>query len=267
MAAAFRSFESHNVSGTQSEIVCGKPSGVIQGDGLIAILRCDDDTVTFTAPAGWTLEDSQIDSSSNFRTEIFSKVAGASEGSSYTFTLTGHGVGDQTFISINAFSGTNLTDLVDFVSSTVNSASTGGATPSRANSILLIGAHNTGNTNAGTYAVATSSPSFTEIYDTWNNTVEGYPDVALAYGIRPETTATGDASTSSTNETTFFIILNPADDVTIAPAVLSLEARLFMVPDFITAPLQATISLFNVIREKFTAQGKSSSSWNNQNKS
>lgn len=63
-----------------------KPTGVISGDLLLAVFTCNNQTVT--APSGWTRAFNDSASTGNvWSTGVWYKVAGASEGTSYSFNV------------------------------------------------------------------------------------------------------------------------------------------------------------------------------------
>jgi putative Ig domain-containing protein len=72
--------------GSGTSLKVNKPQGTAQGDTLLAVIAARG-APTVTAPAGWTLIREQADPGSVIRQVVFSHVAGASEPSSYTFTL------------------------------------------------------------------------------------------------------------------------------------------------------------------------------------
>lgn len=108
MAIAFRSATSTQTS-SGSTLAATKPSGTASGDVLVAICWQDSDgsggIANLTAPAGWTQTGSNITSTSTSPIgKVFYKVAGGSEGSSYSFGLAS---GSSAVIFVLAFSGAN----------------------------------------------------------------------------------------------------------------------------------------------------------------
>lgn len=72
---------------TTADLVINKPANTAEGDLLIAVIVQDTGTTpTVTLPDGWTLLH-DLDAASSLTTVAY-KVAGASEGDSYTFTNT-----------------------------------------------------------------------------------------------------------------------------------------------------------------------------------
>lgn len=67
-----------------STITINKPTGTIEGDLMVSVVMTSGSTVTWTGDTGWTEVADQGTGAPNIR--IAYKVAGASEGASYTFT-------------------------------------------------------------------------------------------------------------------------------------------------------------------------------------
>ena len=180
MAVVIQSQASAKGSGS---LVITKPSGVVSGDLLVAVLM-NGGSATISAPAGWTAirEDTEINGTNQ---RIFYKVAGGSEGADYTFTAS-----------------QNLTGVIfridgQAASSPINAnGPSTGITPSIENCMLLICASAKGTSGAADvsgYAIATSNPTWTEKFNDgdFNSTILG-----VASATRPQTTATGNISVS-----------------------------------------------------------------------
>lgn len=72
---------------TSSSVIVNKPTGTVEGDLMIAFIMAGSSGVTPTYPSGWT--QSILDTTGNNSGAVAYKVAGASEGASYTFTVGG----------------------------------------------------------------------------------------------------------------------------------------------------------------------------------
>jgi len=69
-----------------------KPSGVAAGDLLLATLEIDSDPTTVTGPAGWTRLMDTVGApgtAMTYHTQVWWKLAGASEPASYGWTVSG----------------------------------------------------------------------------------------------------------------------------------------------------------------------------------
>ena len=96
---------STGTSGSTS-LTISKPSGTAENDVLVAMVIVDDDGDTASL-SGWTVRVNTTNTAGagDYRTLLFTKVAGASEPSSYTFTITDN---EATFGSITAISGADI---------------------------------------------------------------------------------------------------------------------------------------------------------------
>jgi hypothetical protein len=117
MAFTFRAIATSTDSAT-----CNKPTGTASGDLLVALMVLFDDA-TVTPPSGWTEHYTVNDSSYSgavITLKVFSKVAGGSEGASYTWT--GY-AGAYVAVAIAAYSGatTPAYDESNFAESVANS--------------------------------------------------------------------------------------------------------------------------------------------------
>ena len=93
---AFRNKSEAQANGTDT-LSPSKPSGVVEGDLLLATLVNDNGGTSFTLPSGWTEIEYQTGSMTS---GMYYKVAGASEPSSYTFTAADS---DDFMIQVAAF--------------------------------------------------------------------------------------------------------------------------------------------------------------------
>ena len=85
MTVQFRAATSGS-GGTSTNVVLNRPAGVVEGDLLVAVLGSDRDgtLAAMTAPAGWTERGAHTQTSCGF-VKVWTKIAGASEPTSYTF--------------------------------------------------------------------------------------------------------------------------------------------------------------------------------------
>ncbi len=113
----FKSATSTSLNGASTTITVNKPTGVVQGDTEVAMISYRPNTETLTAPTGWVLENNQtnsFDDADGMATYVL--LAGASEPSSYTWTLSSGSTGSAG--AIEDFSGVSPTTPVNAVSST-----------------------------------------------------------------------------------------------------------------------------------------------------
>lgn len=113
-------------SGTS--VTANKPTGVVSGDLLLAVFTNNNQTVT--RPSGWTqLFYTSASTGNSWSTGVYYKVAGASEPSSYTFSVPS---AFPLVLSITAWSGVDNTtpigtQFVDTASGSVSEPHTGPA--------------------------------------------------------------------------------------------------------------------------------------------
>jgi carbohydrate binding protein with CBM4/9 domain len=84
MALALRGSATTDTEASGTSIVINKPSGVVADDLLIAFVTSNNQSVN--PPSGWTELDDDT-TAELFRSHVFYKIAGSSEGSTYTFTV------------------------------------------------------------------------------------------------------------------------------------------------------------------------------------
>jgi len=192
-----------SASSTGSSITISKPSGVAAGNIMIAniALYCQGggnscNAFPATSLSGWTQITAQPGGNGRSYAAVLYKVAGASEGSSYTFLLSGNASTAEG--AIVAFSGLDPTTPVDVVgtmsvsSGTSASVSAASITTLTTNAAVIMFGQSThaGPTWSG-WTTATSPGALTEIYD---NQSSGGASVGAAWALKPTTGATGAGS-------------------------------------------------------------------------
>ena len=208
MAVAFRSSAISTASASSDTVTVTKPSGLAVGDVMVACMTAKSNSTTCTA-TGWT----QLDTVRELvveggRAYTYYKVADSTDVAASNFTWTFNTTLAGTQGAIMAFSGVDTTNPINqhtFALQTVGSVQTA---PAYANGVTPIADcmlvfMNTGGTGGPTvtavsnYAVTTSSPTWTEAYDSYTNTVDSTVwGLAGAYGLRSQSTDTGNSSCS-----------------------------------------------------------------------
>lgn len=96
---------------TSGNLTINKPTGTVQDNVMIAAIAVRPDTATITAPSGWTLVRKDTNASAiPDQLNTYSKVAGASEPASYSWTI---GVNTGAAGGILSFSGVNTASPID----------------------------------------------------------------------------------------------------------------------------------------------------------
>lgn len=199
MAVAFASVQSTGATGTNVTIT--KPTSLAVGDLMVAHLyKQASSSPTIDTLSGWT---SLLNTANgNSRTSVQYKIADSGDVAASNFTFTGGGTDAFMSGAIWRITGTASTPID--TNSTLNTWSgtsadiAMGITPARASNLLLILVGGSGigsDSDFSGYAIATSNPSWTEAYDV--NGTSNLSQIAGAYAIRPEITATGNVSFSS----------------------------------------------------------------------
>lgn len=107
-----------------STVTINKPTNTAQNDVMVAFIATVSGAAMTTVPSGWTLVDS-TDNGTNLKVWVYRKIAGASEGASYTWTDDAGGIGPNCGL-ISAWRGCDVSgDPID----SFNSATTTTADP------------------------------------------------------------------------------------------------------------------------------------------
>jgi outer membrane protein assembly factor BamB len=141
-AIAFRSAASVDQADSPSSIAITRPAGTQKGDVLVAVIAVRPNTITITAPSGFTLVRREDQTTGNTNAvAVYQKIATASEPASYTFGATGNtGIAG----GVLAFSGVDNTTPVDVSNSSAIGNGTSFAAPSVTTTIantMIVTAH------------------------------------------------------------------------------------------------------------------------------
>lgn len=141
---------------SSTSIAVAKPSGTAEDDMIITLISTTNNNVSTLA--GWTKILDLDDAGGNFDAELFYKVAGGSEPSSYTWAISASATHDYSCAASITLRGTHLTPTL-----VVGSLATGDSTAPQATSVtaprrtdFLVQAQAAGETTGSTY---TSSPA------------------------------------------------------------------------------------------------------------
>lgn len=261
MAIAIASTSTNTANATSVTIT--KPTGVTDGDLMVAQIVAGSSSVTVDTLSGWTkIQDGHPASAGPFMASFY-KVA-SSEGSDYTFSITGGStllVGGIVRITGAKVIDTSSEQYNDSATTTATGAT---VTPTYADGYLLflVGA-NGGNVSA--YAIATDNPSWTESWDVNESTLYG----AMAYASRPQTTATGAATatiTSSRSAVHIIVIKENPTLSTVLDTVTATDSKTLNMTSKILETLTLTDTITSVISRLWTKLTRNVKTWTNQNK-
>lgn len=190
------------MAGSVGSVTITKPSGVVDGDLMIAILYSTQNQGVgqiWSVPAGWTLvREDNLGINPYITISTYSKVA-ASEGSSYIWNM---------LVALTTAGGSILR-ITDFNTTTPVLASSGytasgsttsltftdTVTPTNGYHLILfpIITVSSSSNSLSAQAITTSNPTWTELSDNYSSNLT----MNLVYSTRPESTPTGDSSATA----------------------------------------------------------------------
>lgn len=259
--------------GSGTTLIITKPASLAVGDLMVAQV-CSNGTDAITPPSGWTLI--RTDTNGTIRSALYYIIATSTQvaASDFTWTFAGTVQKSGGILRITGHSSgvpiwTNNGDNTIVNTATPSFGNT--ITPAVADSMIVmfvVSIQN--NNNNDTYAIVTSNPSWTEV---WDNAVDDADDesMAAAYALRPEVTATGNASSGGGDATADWvgqlIAIPPEKAVTVGESITLTEV--------IKEDLTMIIAEIVTLTEAFTSAtarvwaniAKSVSTWLNQDKS
>lgn len=276
MAATPQSFSTGNTgSSLTANITVNLPSGTVAGDLCIASYF-HFNTSAETLGTGFT-QKYRFSSVSFGSSVIASKIvtSGDITTGSYTFAVATNDLQHLTLIRVTGSKGVNA---VNAFNSGTTASSTGvtsaGITPLDANSTIMFFVNTEGNANANStsgYAIVTSNPTFTELYDQDYLQGANHISYAMAYGTRTAITATGNGTATNARAADNIGIL-----IAVAPLVLATASDTVTVTDSMTISKMLNILISEVVlvtdsiviftQRVWTNIIKSVTTWVNKNK-
>ena len=179
-------------------LVINAPSGTVSSDVLIASIAVRPNTATITAPAGWTLirrTDQSVGAQNSLA--VYYKVAGGSEPSSYTWTLsanTGSAGGIESFANVDTSAPVNIDNGQTTASGLTHATPTVTTTVTSA---MLVTSH-----EFSSAATWTPPAGMTEVVDATSGTVPNTLGISLEvnYVIQSASGATGTKTATASND-------------------------------------------------------------------
>lgn len=180
---------------TSTSTTVTKPTSLAVGDLMIAVgfnEGFNNGATTITLPSGFTTLTSTSERVSNFvGLHAGYKIADSSDVAASNFSFT-----NTAFATISRITGggVNIAKTANNGGAATNLTFSGVTPNDYSDSVLLMQfwlSNAAAARTFSTYAIATSNPSWTEAYD---STISGGYSSAMAYGTRPEVTATGNFS-------------------------------------------------------------------------
>lgn len=237
-------------------IIINKPSGVVDGDLMIAQIVVENGDRVISAPAGWT----QIQQSGGInapRMASFRKIA-SSEGPDYAFSWPGgisHAIGG--IVKVTGAQVEDTSSTKDNESSSTSAPATA-ITPTYTNGVMLFLVGNRSGSVSG-YTIATNNPTWAELWD-----LNDVANAAMAWGSRPQTTATGVATATlsgSGPSTVQLIQLKEAPVITITDTTTLSDAILVNLGLTITDGLSLSDSITATVSTVWSKITKQITTW------
>lgn len=189
------------------------PAGTVAGDFMIASVGFRPNTLTATAPAGWTLLRRTNNAAGSANSlAVYYRVAGGSEPASYNWTFSAGAAGAAG--GIQSFAGVNVSDPIDVENGQTTASNTSHVAPSvtttTANTMIVT----THSISSGT--TWTPPAGMTQAYDRSVNPVPDALGISIigSYATQAATGATGTKTATVANDAdtgnTHTLALNPA---------------------------------------------------------
>lgn len=256
---------------TATSVVVTKPANIAVSDLMIAYITGISLT-NLTPPSGWTSADDRTNGALQMRSVIYYRIATSADVSATNYTWTF----DSTSCHGSIIRVTEPSNL-NTVLANGNGGQDNTATPTWTititpdavgNNLLFMFATASQNDNAiGGYAIVTSNPSWTEILDITG----GGNSSSVAYAIRPQTTATGNASVTGGDTSADWvgqiISVKPGWFSTTAESVTCTDAKLGSIVATFADSTSLTDAITSSAQILWSNISKAVSSWTNQDKS
>lgn len=271
MATAYASHSSATVdtgSGT-SNLTISKPSGLAEGDVLVAILAALSDGEDWNTPSGWTKAEGVGEGSGDYNLTVLAKIADSDDENATDFTFshpddanTGELQGVLMRVTGSSFPSDISKAITADAGEGSNSSGTvtfsGGVTPTGPNNLLIFSVMSDVNgQNISGYAVATDDPTWTERYENSYSPAALPNHLAVATGPRSEQTATGDYSADYSDGDAFIGVLVSVTE--------SVDASITGVTGSLS--LSGNTGTAEEETPRWTPESKSSTDWTPESKS
>jgi hypothetical protein len=242
MAVTVQSVSSVARNTASTTVVITKPTGLAVGDLMVAhVVRSDNDQNSRSwSLTGWT---SAVDTQGN-DTGIGSsgmaalyKIADSGDVAASDFTFTVSSTADFLAGAIYRISGHSIAAPINasasaFINNDETPSFSNTITPTFADCLLLMLVHHyagsSSSKDTSAYAITTSNPTWTEAYDNHNSTAL---TIGGAYANRPETTATGNSSFTSSGDATtdsgsIVLAIKPLQDASFTATAVSVAINI-----------------------------------------
>ncbi len=253
-------------SANAGSVVITKPTGVVEGDFMIATINAQSDSnpPVVTPPAGWSTVVISNGTADSLTT--FSKIAGSSEEANYTFSMT-FDTNKYMIGSITRITGSKYVDISSGKSNSASTTATGTAlSPVNTDGVMLFFVGSGAVTTTSSYAIATNNPNWTEQF---NVIISPHLSLAMAYSSRPEITSTGAVTatidSSAINEVNL-IVLKTFPENTINETLSVTETKLVNTEYKQLETITTLDSLLGILNRLWNKISKPSTTWTKKNK-
>lgn len=265
MAVAFQEVIT-NSSGSGTSLTASGFASLAVGDLMVAHFAYNKNATT-TPPAGWT-QINLVQNAAPFSSYVGYKIAAAGDVSGNSFQFTQNGTAGAMALAIYRITGHRNVSIPASSSGQFNASSATvtapTVTPTLANSLIILLAANAGGSTTSTYAIATSSPTFTERHDVVSGTV----GIAGATGLRPEITATGSgtATISAAANIGQLVVISPSQDGSQVDTVATTDSVRADIGGYVRDTVTTSELISSTIARAWTNLARNVKTWTNQNK-
>ncbi len=241
------------------------------GDLLIAHFFVGDTGSTITLPSGWTQIVKTENAGDAMTSQVSYKIADSSDATGQSLSFSKSGANVPLKLSMMRITGQRASSPITTSSGQANDSTVTvtapTVTPVETDSLVLFlaAADATANTISG-WALATSSPTFTELYELNSNNYI----MAAAWGIRPEVTATGSGTATLTgtgHNIGQLVIVSSPQSFTSNDTVTTTDAQSYSIGILILEVLSIVEVTATLVSNRVRNIAKNVSSWFNQDKS
>lgn len=269
MAVAYQESIS-NTSGSATSLTASGFVGLTVGDLMVAQFSVGNSSITVTPPASWTLIVQTANPVDVMTSYLAYKIATAGDVSGNSFQFSHNVAATVCKLYILRINGHRIVSTIPTSSGQANDTTATitapTVTPTMANSMLLFFTFADSSSNSvSSYAIATSNPTWTEIYD---NNANNYV-ASCAWSVRPEVTATGSGTATaavSSNNVGQLVVVSAPQIISQTDTVTSTDSFLGDLTLNSTDTVTSTEAMTIPKSRSWTANPKSSTTWTAETK-
>lgn len=286
MAITFHNTSVAGWGSSNTTVTVTKNTSLAVGDLMVAqvVTILDNSGDVINTPSGWTKIGSEVKVNTSGPTYLhqclFWKIAdsGDTAASNFSFTFTSSIFFNGAIYRISGHSATPIDNNASGTTQDNGSFSAAGFTPTYADEgFIIFGSSFNGDSTAGSYAIATDNPTWTEDYE---STSSGNRGIFAASATRSAATATGNfsftAAGASPDTTGQMIAIKAPVSVTVSPSTMTstgtvnaptISGGATVSPTTITATSEVKTPAHNNQADWSAVDKSDTASWSNQSKS